>query len=86
MLAERKVLDHALAFPHFTTALRFFIEWKEPRYAARLVLERTSEIDGNLYPGFPGWIGVWPAPGANLDGEIKPLRWTGRPSPEGRDG
>jgi hypothetical protein len=49
VLAERKALDHALAFPHFTTALRFFVEWKEPRHAARLVLERGGEIDGNLY-------------------------------------
>jgi hypothetical protein len=24
-------------------------EWKEPRHAARLVLERSGEIDGNLY-------------------------------------
>ena len=47
--AERKALDHALRFPHFALALSFFIEWKELRYAARLVLERSREIDGNLY-------------------------------------
>jgi hypothetical protein len=47
--AERKALEHALGFPHFTLALSFLIEWKELRYAARLVLERSREIDGNLY-------------------------------------
>jgi hypothetical protein len=47
--AERRVLDQALAFPSFAIALSFLIEWKELRYAARLVLERTAEIDGNLY-------------------------------------
>ena len=49
VVAERKALDYALAFPHFTIALGFLIEWKELRYAARLVLERSREIDGNLY-------------------------------------
>ena len=48
-LAERKALDHALGFPHFAIALSFLVEWKELRYAARLVLERSREIDGNLY-------------------------------------
>jgi hypothetical protein len=48
-MAERKALDHALRFPHFAIALSFFIAWKELRYAARLVLERSAEIDGNLY-------------------------------------
>ena len=49
VLAEEKALDHALAFPHFSTALAFFIDWKELRYAARLVLERSTESDGNAY-------------------------------------
>jgi len=49
VVAERKALDHALGFPHFAVALSFLIEWKELRYAARLVLERSHEIDGNLY-------------------------------------
>jgi len=49
VVAERKALDHALAFPHFSIALGFLVEWREPRHAARLVLERSSEIDGNLY-------------------------------------
>jgi hypothetical protein len=29
--------------------LSFFVEWKELRHTARLVLERRGEIDGNLY-------------------------------------
>ena len=49
VVAERKALEHALGFPHFAIALSFLIEWKELRYAARLVLERSHEIDGNLY-------------------------------------
>lgn len=49
VVAERKALDHALAFPSFATALRFLVEWKALREAARLVLERATEIDGNLY-------------------------------------
>jgi hypothetical protein len=49
VLAEEKALDYALAFPHFSTALAFFIDWKEQRYAARLVLERSAESDGNAY-------------------------------------
>jgi hypothetical protein len=49
VLAEEKALDYALAFPHFTTALAFFIDWTELRYAARLVLKRSAESDGNAY-------------------------------------
>src|SRR4051794_2767382 len=49
VVAERKALDHALGFRHFAIALSFLVEWKELRYAARLVLERSREIDGNLY-------------------------------------
>jgi hypothetical protein len=49
VVAERKALEHALAFPHFGVALVFLVEWKALREAARLVLERSREIDGNLY-------------------------------------
>jgi hypothetical protein len=49
VVAERKALEHALGFPRFTIALSFLIEWKELRCAARLVLARSREIDGNLY-------------------------------------
>src|SRR4051812_32824066 len=47
--AERKALGHALAFPHFGMALVFLVDWKALREAARLVLERRGEIDGNQY-------------------------------------
>ena len=47
--AERKALEHALAFPHFGMALVFLVEWKGLREAARLVLKRSREINGNLY-------------------------------------
>lgn len=47
--AERKALDHALAFSHFEMALVFLVEWKALREAGRLVLGRSREIDGNLY-------------------------------------
>ena len=49
VVAERKALEHALAFPHFGVALVFLVEWKASREAARLVLERSREIDGNLH-------------------------------------
>ncbi len=49
VVAERKALEHALGFPRFATALSFLIEWKDLRHVARLVLERSGEIDGNLY-------------------------------------
>ena len=49
VLVEEKALDYALTFPDFATALAFFIDWKELRYAARLVLERSAESDGNAY-------------------------------------
>lgn len=49
VVAERKALDHVLAFRHFGLALVFLVEWKAVREAARLVHERRREIDGNLY-------------------------------------
>src|SRR4051795_6963993 len=49
VVAERKALEHALAFSHFGIALVFLVNWKALREAARLVLERSREIDGNLY-------------------------------------
>lgn len=49
VVAEQKALDHALEYPCFGTALFFFSEWKNHAYTARLVLERSHEIDGNDY-------------------------------------
>ncbi len=49
VLATERAMDHALRFRKFSTALAFFQEWPEVRYATRLVLERHAEVDGNLY-------------------------------------
>ncbi len=49
VLAEDKAMAYALAFPGFTSALHFFIEWPNLAHAARLILSRPGEIDGNVY-------------------------------------
>jgi hypothetical protein len=49
VLAEERAMAHALAFRSFPTALHFLQTWPAPREAARLVLERHVEIDGNQY-------------------------------------
>lgn len=49
VVAEQKALDHALGFRHFAAALNFLVEWPALRQTGRLVRERTTEIDGNLY-------------------------------------
>lgn len=49
VLATERAMEHALRFRSLSTALAFFHEWPEPRYAARLVLERHAEVDGNMY-------------------------------------
>jgi len=48
-LAEQKAMEYALNFRSFSMALHFLHAWPEPRQAARLVLARQAEIDGNLY-------------------------------------
>ena len=47
--AEDRAKQHALGFRSFSTALHFFQEWPDQVHAARLVLTRAPEIDGNLY-------------------------------------
>ena len=47
--AEDRAKQHALGFRSFSAALHFFQEWPDQAHAARLVLTRTPEIDGNLY-------------------------------------
>ena len=42
-------MAYALAFPGFTSALHFFVEWPNMPHAARLILSRPGEIDGNYY-------------------------------------
>ena len=49
VLAEQKAMEYALNFRSFSMALHFLHAWPEPRHAARLVLTRQVEIDGNLY-------------------------------------
>ena len=53
--AEDRAKQHALGFRSFPAALRFFQEWPDQTHAARLVLARASEIDGNLL--FPARLG-----------------------------
>ncbi|HYZ32205.1 MAG TPA: hypothetical protein VE684_07985 [Crenalkalicoccus sp.] len=47
--AEERAMEHALGFRSFAVALGFFTDWPDQARAARLVLARASEIDGNLY-------------------------------------
>src|SRR4051812_2486453 len=49
VLAEEKAMAYALAFPGFTSALHFFIEWPNLPHAARLILSRPGEIGGHYY-------------------------------------
>jgi hypothetical protein len=49
VLAEERAMEHALGFRSFSTALYFLHTWPAHRHAARLVLARHAEIDGNLY-------------------------------------
>ncbi len=44
VVALEKAFAHAAAFPRFTTALEFLMEWPELREAAALVLARPSEV------------------------------------------
>lgn len=43
--AEDRAMAHALAFPHFSDALRLFTEWPAAGKAAELTLARASEIE-----------------------------------------
>lgn len=47
--AEERALDHAIRYPSVHQALTFFIAWPDLRRAGRLVIDRASELDGNLY-------------------------------------
>ena len=47
--AEKRAMRHALDFRSFPTALDFLRGWPDQARAARLVLTRAAEIDGNLY-------------------------------------
>jgi hypothetical protein len=49
VVAEERAMEHALGFGDFSTALHFFHTWPAHRQAAKLVLDRHGEINGNLY-------------------------------------
>ena len=47
--AEDRAMAHAAAHPGLLPALGFFLDWPSPDRAARLLIDRHSEIDGNHY-------------------------------------
>ena len=47
--AEDHALNHALGFDDFNTALHFLVTWPALKHAAKLVVDRSGEIDGNHY-------------------------------------
>jgi len=47
--AEDRAMDHAAALPRVTPALGFFLDWPSPDRAARLLIDRNSEINGDHY-------------------------------------
>jgi hypothetical protein len=49
VLAEERAMEYAGRFRDFPTALHFFHQWPAHRYAAKLIMDRHAEIDGNLY-------------------------------------
>ncbi len=51
--AEEKAFAYAQAFPDVHQALAFFLNWPAPAEAAKLVMRRKAELDGNLYELMP---------------------------------
>jgi len=47
--AENQALAHVGQFPIFSQALAFLIDWPAPDLAAKLILARHGELDGNHY-------------------------------------
>lgn len=47
--AEQRALDHVAGHADVHAALAFLVEWPAHERAARLVLSRLKEIDGNRY-------------------------------------
>jgi hypothetical protein len=47
--AEEKAFAHAQAFPDVHGALTFFLNWPALAEAAKLVVKRKAELDGDLY-------------------------------------
>lgn len=48
--AEEKALDIAEAYPHLGAAISFLVDWPAHDRAARLVIARADDLDGNSYP------------------------------------
>jgi hypothetical protein len=49
VVAEKRAISHALAYPSFLQALAFLAAWPALNEAARLVIERSAELDGDAY-------------------------------------
>ena len=47
--AEERAMAHAAAYSSLLSALGFFLEWPSPDRAARLLIDRHDEIDGDRY-------------------------------------
>ena len=47
--AEERAFDLVLAYPNFHLALQFLYQWPDQRRAARLILARHLELDGDSY-------------------------------------
>ncbi|MGV1755080.1 DUF6880 family protein [Agrobacterium sp. CG674] len=47
--AEAKAFSYAQAFPNVHRALHFFLRWPSPAEAAKVVMKREAELDGDLY-------------------------------------
>jgi len=47
--AEDRAMDFAAARPRVTPALGFFLDWPSPERAARLLIDRHAEINGDHY-------------------------------------
>jgi hypothetical protein len=47
--AEEQAMAHAMTFRSFAAALAFLVGWPDAARAARLVVARHAEIDGDLY-------------------------------------
>jgi hypothetical protein len=47
--AEERALDLVFAYPNFHLALQFLHQWPDQRRAARLILARHFELDGDSY-------------------------------------
>ena len=47
--AEERAMAHAAAHPELLTALAFFLNWPSLAHAARLLIDRQDEVDGDHY-------------------------------------